>query len=57
MLPLRYAFTIPLLRKMDDLFANLGLYEGMSKIKNPLPKWHYLDGAELVGNGIGLVVS
>ena len=42
---------------MDDLFANLGLNEGVSKIKNPLPKWHYLDGAELVGNGIGLVVS
>ena len=57
MLPLRYAFTIPLLRKMDDLFANLGLNEGVSKIKNPFPKWHYLDGAELVGNGIGLVVS
>ena len=43
--------------RLDDLFANLGLNEGVSKIKNPLPKWHYLDGAELVGNGIGLVVS
>ena len=52
MLPLRYAFTIPLLRKMDDLFANLGLNEGVSKIKNPLPKWHYLDGAELIGDSV-----
>ena len=57
MLPLRYAFTIPLLRKMDDLFANLGLNEVVSKIKNPLPKWHNLNGAKPIGDGVRLIVG